>query len=90
MSESENVKRCLNQAAEMACARIQVQDNDIRQLKDKKLHKDSEIESLKASLFYADMEKRSQQKKAETSLLFMLLVGCLAVVAVTNAVLNCQ
>lgn len=89
MSEDQTV-RILNQAVGIAKQRILVQDNDIRQLRDKLKQKESGTEAVKEAALQAIIEKHSQQKKSETSLLFMFLFGCLTAVAIAYSILNCQ
>lgn len=90
MSESENVKRTLNQAAEIAKDQIVMLENDNRQLRDKLKQKEAGTKAVKEAALQAIIEKHSQQKKAETSLLFMFLFGCLTAVAIGYTILNCH
>lgn len=90
MSDSENVKRCLNQAAEMAGDRMQVQDKDIRTLIYQLSQERRETQKLKILLQSETEEKLSHEIKSDTSLIFMFLVCCMSVVAIAIAVLNCK
>lgn len=90
MSESENIKRCLDQAAGIAKEHIVVLENDVRCLnyqlsQARKKTKRLEIE------FCNEMDQRlSQEIKSETSLMFLFTVACIAAIAISIAILRCQ
>jgi hypothetical protein len=90
MSESENVKRVLSQAAELASARIDVQDNDIRQLNYQLSQERKKTKKLEDACYSETLERLSQEMKADASLLFMFLFGCMAAVAIAYTILKCQ
>lgn len=90
MSESENVKRVLNQAAEIAKDQIVMLENDNRQLRDKLRQQEAGIDAVKEAASKVIIENHSQQKKAETSLLFMFLFGCLTAISIAYSILNFQ
>lgn len=90
MSESENVKRILNQAAEIAKDHIAVLENDVRCLNYQLSQEKKKNRTLGEAIYFSDTEIKSQQKKAETSLLFMFFHGCLCAAVIAYAILNCQ
>ena len=90
MSESENVKRTLDQAAGIAKNHIDVLENDKRQLLEDLDSRRNLYAELKKSEVFWRQQCEAEERKSSTTLLFMFLVSAMAVIAITNAILNCQ
>lgn len=90
MSESENVKRTLNQAAGIAKDCIDVLENDKRQLlADLDFRRNLYAELKKSEVFWRQ-QCEAEERKSSTALMFMFLFGCMAAVAIAYAIFNCQ
>jgi len=100
MSESENVNRVLEKIVEgneenvknteLLSRYMQSIERDNGSLKWVLELERKRNRTLAEAVYFSDGERRSQQKKSETSLLFMFFHGCLCAVVIAYAILNCQ
>lgn len=100
MSESENVQKVLQnlidssqenvRRAKDITGYIDSIDDDNESFKWQLKEERKKNRTLGEAIYFSDTERKSQQKKAETSLLFMLLFGCLMAVLIAYSILNCQ
>ena len=90
MSESENVKRTLNQPAGIAKDCIDVLENDKRQLlADLDFRRNLYAELKKSEVFWRN-QCEAEERKSSTTLMFMFFHCCLCAVVISYAILNCQ
>ena len=90
MSESENVKRTLNQAAGIAKSCIDVLEADKRQiLAELDFRRNLYAELKKSEVFWRN-QCEAEERKSSTTLLFMFSYGCLCAVVIAYSILNCQ
>ncbi len=90
MSESENVKRTLNQAAGIAKDCIDVLENDKRQLLADLDFRRNLYAELKISEVFWRNQCAAEERKSSTTLLFMFFHNSLCAVVIAYAILNCQ
>lgn len=90
MSESENVKRTLSQAAGIAKDCIDVLENDKRQLLADLDFRRNLYAELKISEAFWRNQCEAEERKSSTTLLHMFLFGCIAAVVIAYAILNFQ
>ena len=90
MSESENVKRTLTQAAGIAKSCIDVLEADKRQiLAELDFRRNLYAELKKSEVFWRN-QCEAEERKSSTTLLFMFSHGCLCAVVIAYSILNCQ
>jgi len=100
MSESENVNKALEKLIEgneenikntgKISRYIESIEGDNESLKWQLKESRKGKRTLAEGIYFSETERKSQEKKAETSLMFMFLFGCLAAVSIAYAILNCQ
>ena len=90
MSESDDVKRCVDQAVQFMHQRnLELEKENIRLQEQSKSDKESIELYRRVSEFWAG-ECISEQRKAHVSLMFMFFVSAMAFVAIGKAILSCQ
>lgn len=90
MSKSEDVKRFLNQAAELAKEQIVLLENDVSCLTYQLNQERKKTKMLEDSVQFETDERISQERKSDASLMCMFVVCCFSVAAMTKAILTCQ
>jgi len=90
MSETDKAVRVLTQAVEISKQLMDMLENDKRQLLDDLDFRRNLYAELKKSEVFWRKQCAAEERKSSTTLLFMFLVSAMAVIAMSNSILNCQ
>lgn len=90
MSESTEKIRLLKCNLKLVEDKMESLENDVRCLTYQLSQARKKNKKLEDCCHYETQERLSQERKSETSLLFMFFHGCLCAAVITYAILNCQ